>query len=147
MFFQGLELIPSENFVSASVMEAVGSVMTNKYSEGYPGARWVLAWGTHGSRQGERKWRREVFWWVQTAPVVHGWRRAWCASQLQHLHEQHQQQLLCGGIWACCSTLCCVQSAQYCTDRAELCPPPLPCSGTMEAMSSLTWLRGSARWG
>lgn len=36
---QGLELIPSENFVSLSVMEAVGSVMTNKYSEGYPGAR------------------------------------------------------------------------------------------------------------
>jgi len=36
---QGLELIPSENFTSASVMEAVGSVMTNKYSEGYPGAR------------------------------------------------------------------------------------------------------------
>lgn len=36
---QGLELIPSENFVSSSVMEAVGSVMTNKYSEGYPGAR------------------------------------------------------------------------------------------------------------
>ncbi|GIL88389.1 hypothetical protein Vretimale_15031 [Volvox reticuliferus] len=38
--FKGLELIPSENFVSASVMEAVGSVMTNKYSEGYPGARY-----------------------------------------------------------------------------------------------------------
>ena len=37
---QGLELIPSENFVSASVMEAVGSAMTNKYSEGYPGARY-----------------------------------------------------------------------------------------------------------
>ncbi|KIY96195.1 glycine hydroxymethyltransferase, partial [Monoraphidium neglectum] len=37
---RGLELIPSENFVSASVMEAVGSVMTNKYSEGYPGARY-----------------------------------------------------------------------------------------------------------
>jgi hypothetical protein len=37
---QGLELIPSENFVSRSVMEAVGSVMTNKYSEGYPGARY-----------------------------------------------------------------------------------------------------------
>lgn len=37
---QGLELIPSENFVSTSVMEAVGSVMTNKYSEGYPGARY-----------------------------------------------------------------------------------------------------------
>ena len=37
---QGLELIPSENFVSSSVMQAVGSVMTNKYSEGYPGARY-----------------------------------------------------------------------------------------------------------
>lgn len=35
--WKGLELIPSENFVSSSVMEAVGSVMTNKYSEGYPG--------------------------------------------------------------------------------------------------------------
>ena len=47
--WKGLELIPSENFVSSSVMEAVGSVMTNKYSEGYPGeefcffffSRWV----------------------------------------------------------------------------------------------------------
>ena len=38
--YKGLELIPSENFVSKSVMEAVGSVMTNKYSEGYPGARY-----------------------------------------------------------------------------------------------------------
>mmetsp|Transcript_16693 Transcript_16693/g.43673 ORF Transcript_16693/g.43673 Transcript_16693/m.43673 type:complete len:287 (-) Transcript_16693:1-861(-) len=38
--WKGLELIPSENFVSQSVMEAVGSVMTNKYSEGYPGARY-----------------------------------------------------------------------------------------------------------
>lgn len=38
--FKGLELIPSENFVSSSVMEAVGSVMTNKYSEGYPGTRY-----------------------------------------------------------------------------------------------------------
>lgn len=32
--WKGLELIPSENFTSRSVMEAVGSVMTNKYSEG-----------------------------------------------------------------------------------------------------------------
>ena len=37
---EGLELIPSENFVSRAVMDAVGSVMTNKYSEGYPGARY-----------------------------------------------------------------------------------------------------------
>jgi glycine hydroxymethyltransferase len=38
--YKGLELIPSENFTSRSVMDAVGSVMTNKYSEGYPGARY-----------------------------------------------------------------------------------------------------------
>ncbi|KAL0368871.1 UNVERIFIED_CONTAM: Serine hydroxymethyltransferase 2, mitochondrial [Sesamum calycinum] len=38
--WKGLELIPSENFTSLSVMQAVGSVMTNKYSEGYPGARY-----------------------------------------------------------------------------------------------------------
>lgn len=40
LFLKGLELIPSENFTSVSVMQAVGSVMTNKYSEGYPGARY-----------------------------------------------------------------------------------------------------------
>jgi glycine hydroxymethyltransferase len=36
----GLELIASENFVSMAVMEAMGSVMTNKYAEGYPNARY-----------------------------------------------------------------------------------------------------------
>src|SRR5919201_3821427 len=36
----GLELIASENFVSRAVMEAAGSVMTNKYAEGYPGRRY-----------------------------------------------------------------------------------------------------------
>jgi glycine hydroxymethyltransferase len=36
----GLELIASENSVSAAVLEAVGSVMTNKYAEGYPGRRY-----------------------------------------------------------------------------------------------------------
>ncbi len=35
-----LELIPSENLVSKAVMEAMGSVMTNKYAEGYPGKRY-----------------------------------------------------------------------------------------------------------
>ena len=35
-----LELIASENFVSEAVLEAVGSVMTNKYAEGYPGKRY-----------------------------------------------------------------------------------------------------------
>ena len=33
----GLELIASENFVSAQVLAAQGSVLTNKYAEGYPG--------------------------------------------------------------------------------------------------------------
>ncbi len=37
---QGLELIASENFVSDSVLEAAGSVLTNKYAEGYPGKRY-----------------------------------------------------------------------------------------------------------
>ena len=36
----GLELIPSENYVSADVLEAMGSIFTNKYSEGYPGKRY-----------------------------------------------------------------------------------------------------------
>jgi glycine hydroxymethyltransferase len=36
----GLEMIPSENFCSLAVMEAQGSVLTNKYSEGYPGKRY-----------------------------------------------------------------------------------------------------------
>ena len=36
----GIELIASENFVSLQVLEAMGSVMTNKYAEGYPGARY-----------------------------------------------------------------------------------------------------------
>lgn len=37
---EGLELIPSENYVSAAVLEANGSILTNKYSEGYPGKRY-----------------------------------------------------------------------------------------------------------
>jgi glycine hydroxymethyltransferase len=37
---QGLELIASENFASDQVMEAAGSVLTNKYAEGYPGKRY-----------------------------------------------------------------------------------------------------------
>ena len=37
---EGLELIASENFVSMAVLEAAGSVLTNKYAEGYPGKRY-----------------------------------------------------------------------------------------------------------
>ena len=37
---EGLELIPSENYVSKNVLMAMGSILTNKYSEGYPGKRY-----------------------------------------------------------------------------------------------------------
>src|SRR5271156_3158065 len=36
----GLELIASENYTSAAVLEAAGTVLTNKYAEGYPGRRY-----------------------------------------------------------------------------------------------------------
>src|SRR2546421_10010697 len=40
-----LELIASENHVSRAVQEAAGTVLTNKYAEGYPGARYYGGWG------------------------------------------------------------------------------------------------------
>lgn len=40
----GLELIPSENYVSTAVLEAMGSVLTNKYSEGYPSFEGLTNW-------------------------------------------------------------------------------------------------------
>ena len=36
----GIELIASENFTSPAVLEATGSILTNKYAEGYPGKRY-----------------------------------------------------------------------------------------------------------
>ncbi len=47
---EGLELIPSENYVSQDVLEANGSIFTNKYSEGYPGRRYY----------GGQEWTDEV---------------------------------------------------------------------------------------
>ena len=41
---EGLELIPSENYVSEAVLEAMGSILTNKYSEGYPNFEGVPGW-------------------------------------------------------------------------------------------------------
>ena len=37
---EGIELIASENFTSNQVMNATGSILTNKYAEGYPGKRY-----------------------------------------------------------------------------------------------------------
>ncbi len=43
-----IELIASENFVNEAILEAQGSIMTNKYAEGYPNARWYGGGGYVG---------------------------------------------------------------------------------------------------
>src|ERR1700723_4005409 len=48
---EGLEMIASENFVSRAVLEAVGTVFTNKYAEGYPGKRYYGGGGVVGPAQ------------------------------------------------------------------------------------------------
>ncbi len=61
---EGLELIASENFVSDAVLEAMGSVFTNKYAEGYPGKRYygglrIRRRGREsGTRPGQAAFRR-----------------------------------------------------------------------------------------
>ncbi|CAG8538878.1 338_t:CDS:2, partial [Scutellospora calospora] len=49
---ESIVLIPSENFTSRAVMEALGSIMQNKYSEGYPGARALEAFDLDNSKWG-----------------------------------------------------------------------------------------------
>src|SRR3989440_11870231 len=59
----GLELIASENFVSEAVLEAAGSVFTNKYAEGYPGKRYYGGWGwKEGVEQNAVDRARGMFW-------------------------------------------------------------------------------------
>lgn len=72
---QGLELIPSENFASTSVMDAVGSVMTNKYSEGYPGARYYG--GNEFIDEAESLCQVQHLHFIRSAARVH------CVARLQ----------------------------------------------------------------
>ena len=48
--FEKARLIPSENYVSLAVLEACGTVLTNKYSEGYPGKRYSVSTTPTSSR-------------------------------------------------------------------------------------------------
>src|ERR1043165_4518140 len=58
----GLEMIASENYVSEAVLEAMGSVFTNKYAEGYPGRRYYGGWEwAEGWGQTARARAEEVF--------------------------------------------------------------------------------------
>ena len=60
-----IRLIPSENYASAAVMEATGSILNNKYSEGYPGTPLLRGSGLHRSSRDARDRARE-------GPVRHG---------------------------------------------------------------------------
>lgn len=48
---ENIELIASENYTSRAVQECSGSVLTNKYAEGYPGKRWYHGFSSASSRQ------------------------------------------------------------------------------------------------
>lgn len=75
--WKGLELIPSENFTSLSVMQALGSVMTNKYSEGYPGARY------YGYVHAPRAWTSQRSWMRVLTRVT-----CWVVPQGKRVHRQ-----------------------------------------------------------
>ena len=59
---EGLELIPSENYVSANVLKAMGSILTNKYSEGYPsfeGLNWSEAETNQRNHETNFNWNED----------------------------------------------------------------------------------------
>ena len=59
----GIELIASENFVSRAVLEAAGSVLTNKYAEGYPGPAVLRRLRIRRRRRARRDRAREGALW------------------------------------------------------------------------------------
>ncbi|CAL5385720.1 unnamed protein product [Camellia sinensis] len=76
--WKGLELIASENFTSVSVMQVVGSVMINKYSEGYLGARY------YGGNE-------ITLWWESYGEDATGCERNW--STFDHVHSKKRNRL------------------------------------------------------
>jgi len=66
--FESVRLIPSENYASAAVMQAVGSVLTNKYSEGYPGKRYY-----EGQRYIDRMEKRDGKWGIVAREYIVDW--------------------------------------------------------------------------
>jgi glycine hydroxymethyltransferase len=65
----GLELIASENLVSRAVLEAMGSIMTNKYAEGYPGKRYYGGCGFHDMAENLARDRLKKLFGAQHANV------------------------------------------------------------------------------
>ncbi|MCA9069012.1 MAG: serine hydroxymethyltransferase, partial [Planctomycetaceae bacterium] len=58
----GLELIASENYTSAAIMEAAGTIFTNKYAEGYPGKRYYGGCEFHDMAENQARDRlKELF--------------------------------------------------------------------------------------
>src|ERR1019366_4408311 len=65
----GLEMIPSENHTSAEVLKALGSRLTDKYSEGYPGIRYYGGWAGGGEVENMARDRAKKLFGVSHANV------------------------------------------------------------------------------
>ena len=89
---QNIELIASENIVSPAVMAAMGTVLTNKYAEGYPGRRYYggcarTRWKKHTVSAAGNRWRTRRSGWkiacggCSRQPAPNGcagiWRTSW----------------------------------------------------------------------